>query len=166
MGDYKKSQERYNRTRRGVVKRIYSTQKISSRVRNHPVPVYSISELEEWSLLQENFEGLYQNWVKSNFSKKLKPSIDRDDDDKPYTFSNIQWTTWEINNSKSKKKNYKPVVQLDKQGNFESDYVSISEAERVTKISNGNISFVCKNKRKTAGGFIWKYKKDYENFSN
>ncbi len=32
------------------------------------------------------------------------------------------------------------------------------EAERKTGINDGNIASVCKEKRKTAGGYIWKYK--------
>ena len=34
---------------------------------------------------------------------------------------------------------------------------SLAEAERVTKVKNGNISTVCNGKRKTAGGYHWRY---------
>ena len=36
-------------------------------------------------------------------------------------------------------------------------FESISDAERKTGISKGNISQVCRGKRKTAGGFHWRY---------
>lgn len=47
----------------------------------------------------------------------------------------------------------KPIVQLDLNNNFISEYTSISEAEQITHIDNRAISAVCKNKRKTTGGF-------------
>lgn len=36
-------------------------------------------------------------------------------------------------------------------------YPSIKEAERITGINNSNISQVCQGKRKSAGGYQWKY---------
>jgi hypothetical protein len=47
------------------------------------------------------------------------------------------------------------VTQLDLNGNIIKQYNSITEAERDTGISH--ISGVCRGKRKTAGGFKWKY---------
>ena len=56
----------------------------------------------------------------------------------------------------------KPVVQLDINNNLIAEYQSISEAEECTNIDNRAISAVCKNKRKTTGGFRWMYKNDYD----
>ena len=56
----------------------------------------------------------------------------------------------------------RPIVQLDKDGNLISEYQSITEAEKFTYVDNRAISAVCKNKRKTTGGFKWMYKEDYE----
>ncbi len=36
------------------------------------------------------------------------------------------------------------------------------EAEKITGISHSNIVAVCNGRRKTAGGFIWKYELDVE----
>jgi group I intron endonuclease len=52
----------------------------------------------------------------------------------------------------------KSVIQYDKNMNFISEYLSIRDAERKTNINRSNISKCCKNKVKSAGGFIWKYK--------
>lgn len=38
--------------------------------------------------------------------------------------------------------------------------ISLEEAEKITGISHSNIVAVCNGRRKTAGGFIWKYKLD------
>ena len=54
------------------------------------------------------------------------------------------------------------VIQLDLDGNFISEWNSLSEADRKTGTSFKNISLCCLNKRKTAGGFKWMYKEDYE----
>ena len=59
-------------------------------------------------------------------------------------------------------KRIKPVVQLDKDGSFINEYGSISEAEKETGIDNRFISTVCKDRRRTAHGFHWMYKEDYE----
>ena len=50
-----------------------------------------------------------------------------------------------------------PVLQYSKSGEFIAEYPSTKEAERRTRCSHGNISSCCKGKRKSAGGFIWKY---------
>lgn len=39
-------------------------------------------------------------------------------------------------------------------------YATISEASRVCGINRTNISLACRDERKTAGGYIWKYAKD------
>ena len=54
------------------------------------------------------------------------------------------------------------VIQLDLDDNFISEWNSLSEADRKTGTSFKNISLCCLNKRKTAGGFKWMYKEDYE----
>lgn len=55
-----------------------------------------------------------------------------------------------------------PIIQLDLNGNFITEFISIREAERITKIHSSTISRVCKNERKSAGNYLWKYKKDYD----
>lgn len=50
----------------------------------------------------------------------------------------------------------KPVLQFSKNGSFIKEFPSLVEATRQTGCIH--IGKVCKNKRKTAGGFIWKYK--------
>ena len=52
----------------------------------------------------------------------------------------------------------KSILQFSKYGEFIAEYPSFMEAERKTGISNSSICQCCKGKRKSAGGFIWKYK--------
>ena len=52
----------------------------------------------------------------------------------------------------------KSILQFSKYGEFIAEYPSFMEAERKTGISNSSICQCCKGKRKSAGGYIWKYK--------
>jgi len=52
----------------------------------------------------------------------------------------------------------KPVLQFDKDMNFIKEYESIKVAGENTKTDKGDISKVCNNKQKSAGGWIWKLK--------
>lgn len=54
--------------------------------------------------------------------------------------------------------NQKKVIQMDKLSNFIAEYASITQAQIATGVNGGNISSVCNNKLKSAGGFQWKYK--------
>ena len=52
----------------------------------------------------------------------------------------------------------KAILQYDKNEIFIAEYISQLEAKRKTGISNKNISLACNGYKKTAGGFIWKFK--------
>ena len=56
-----------------------------------------------------------------------------------------------------KQKNKKSILQYDKENNLIKQWDSFHEITKFTKIHFQNILKVCKNKRKTAGGYIWKY---------
>lgn len=81
--------------------------------------------------------------------------------------TNLRWCTFKENccfpiaienkrNSALARKG-KPVIQYDLDGNVIARFRGQNEAGRLTGISGANISQVCNNKRKTAGGFIWRY---------
>ena len=81
--------------------------------------------------------------------------------------SNLRWCTFQENctfplaienkvNSAIKRQG-KPVIQFDLDGKEIARYRGQNEAGRLTGISGANISQVCNHKRKTAGGFIWRY---------
>jgi hypothetical protein len=50
------------------------------------------------------------------------------------------------------------IICYDTKGLIVKEYDSILGAEKETGIPNTNITKVCKGKRKSAGGYIWKYK--------
>ena len=50
------------------------------------------------------------------------------------------------------------ILQFSKDGELIAEYSSIHEAERQTGCNNCSICNCCKGNRKSAGGFIWRYK--------
>lgn len=54
-------------------------------------------------------------------------------------------------------KEYKQIGQYDKQGNLINQFPTPTEASRATGIHNGDIIAVCKGRRITAGGYLWRY---------
>ena len=156
----------YYNSKNGLITIIYLNQKGKSKKRGYALPSYTKMELVKWWFSQHLFHELYTNWINSGYKKGLKPSIDRKDDYKSYTFDNITLTTWDENNKKGHRdrkngvnnKDSKAVLQYDKQGNFIKEYYSISQASRDTFTDKSHIGHVCRGEMKTSGGFIWKYK--------
>lgn len=54
--------------------------------------------------------------------------------------------------------NNKPVLQYDLKGCFIKEYISAKEAFNATGVNFKLISLVCNGKRKSSGGYIWKFK--------
>lgn len=52
---------------------------------------------------------------------------------------------------------YRPVVAYDKEGNLICEYGSLKDADQSTGVDFRNIQACCKGRKKTAGGFVWKY---------
>lgn len=55
-------------------------------------------------------------------------------------------------------KTCKKVQQLDLNNNLLNEFISVGEATRITNICH--IAEACRSERKTAGGYIWKYKEE------
>ena len=53
--------------------------------------------------------------------------------------------------------NYKRVLQYSKSGDLINEWESIGSAAKALYIAYTHISDVCRYKRKSAGGFIWRY---------
>lgn len=160
-----RSPESYDRTEKGVVRVIYKTQVRNSKARKMELPNYTKQELKEW-LYENNFKSLYDKWVSSDFDKSKKPSVDRLDDFKPYSFDNIRLVTWDENRAHQNQdilnatgtsgRCCKAVIQHDRYGNVLAEYHSYSFAKRTVGYSfekclkNGTPS--------KKDGTYWRYK--------
>ncbi len=157
----------YLKTKEGVSTALYSAQRVNSKLRGYSLPDYSKDEFSKWLFNQVNFKTLFKEWEMSGYEKYYKPSVDRIDNYKSYTFDNIQLMTWREHLEKTSSdiyhgintKTLRAVISIDDKG-CETEYFSMSEAERQTGISSTNIFQVCSNQKyhHSAGGYKWKFK--------
>lgn len=158
-----------SRTVSGLVEKIYSSQKSTSKKRGHNAPEYSLEELKQWFTKQPNFTVMYDTWVASDYNTKLVPTVDRLDTEEGYSMDNIQLLTFKDNSERHfeslrtgelihKGTPHKPVIQTDLKGVFIAEYCSTKEAARQLGIKSSNISRVCNGTRKKTNGFIFKFK--------
>ena len=81
------------------------------------------------------------------------PEVDHIDNDKNHNYvNNLQWITRKDNVRKSKNM---PILQYDLDGNFIREWECAAD---VGHIVSKNIYECLKGRRKTAYGYIWKYK--------
>lgn len=66
---------------------------------------------------------------------------------------------------KMAKMNKLQIVQLSINGEYIRSFNGIKEASKEVKTSDSNISCVLKGRTKTAGGYKWVYKEDYDKYS-
>ena len=81
------------------------------------------------------------------------PEVDHIDNDKTHNYvNNLQWLSHKDNSRKSKNK---PILQFDLNGNFIREWECTADVGNEVK---GHICDCLKGNRKTAYGYIWKYK--------
>jgi len=155
------------KTKEGLLGNIYSCQITTSKARGYPKPEYTREEFIKAISDMPLFDKLFNAWETSGFLKPLRPSIDRNNDNIPYTKNNIALMTWEENRKKSyidikegrNNKKSVAILQFTKEGKYIQEFYSISEAARRIGLNqSSSISECLKGKNKTAGGYVWKRK--------
>ena len=154
-----------SRTIDGLVTSIYAKQRYRSNKKGWDLPDYSKEDFYAWVTSQQEFVKLYTNWVDSNYDTDKIPSVDRKDDNNPYTINNIQLMTWESNNKKGREdrvsganvKGSKPIYQYTLEGTFVKKFGSTSIAAREYNTSPQNLRACATGKNTHAVNFIWKF---------
>lgn len=155
------------RTQKGVITRIYTSQRHASVKRGHPKPNYTKEELTKW-LYANGYLALYDAWVDSGYDRWAKPSCDRLDDTKGYSFDNIQLLTWRGNLRKATVQRTqgvgpyagqcKAVTRISSCGE-RTHYATIQQAADANSANRGNIGLCCNDHRGTADGYRWEFTK-------
>ena len=92
----------------------------------------------------------------------------KDEDKTNNRVDNLEWCSFYYNLlygtrlERIAKKNNKPILQFDLNGNFIKEYESITQASKELNIKLDYISSCCLGRRKTSKGYIFKFKNDKE----
>lgn len=170
----KKYNQDYSKSHKGLIKRIYKHQIRNCKERQHPLPNYTEEELLAWYIADNKHLQLHQTWLDSGCDKELTPSIDRLDNNRSYTFDNIEVVTWKENciraqqqirdntlsNSGLLNNGHTAVVQYNLSGDRIAEFISLAEAQRTTGIDHRGISECCRKARTTFHGYVWRYLAD------
>lgn len=167
--------EAYYHSKEGKLAHSFQQQKQRCIKKGWAPPSYTQEELIAWGMSQSIYHLIFEAWESSQYQKELSPSIDRLDDYKSYSLTNIQITTWRDNNTKGYRsrilgentKNSLAVDQLDNEGVFIQRFHSVNHAARTVGCDDSHIGAVCrglpvkKGGRTSiplsAGGFKWRY---------
>lgn len=92
--------KKYERTPKGKLMRLYrNMQSRINGVQKSKAHLYagksllSKEEFYDWAESNPDWLKLYSDWVKSDFDRKLAPTVDRIDSSKGYELSNMRWLT-------------------------------------------------------------------------
>ncbi len=156
----------YERTKQGMCYRLFYHQVKNSKTRGHILPSYTKEELYTWITSQSAFSSLYQAWVDSNYTSDFKPSCDRLDNSKGYSFDNLELVTWKVNKERAYTDTtkgtlgtcQKPVYQYSLDGTFLARFISVNAASASSNTFDyRNIAACCRGELPTAYKYYWSF---------
>lgn len=145
----------YKKSIKGVLCLMYHSQK------SRNVVEYSRVDFVNRFISDKRFIRLYNEWVKGGFKKPMKPSIDRINFKKGYSFDNVCVKTWEENRYKQRMESVlsrgKPVEAI-----LDGTVVATYKSQRIAADTLGcfqsAISRCCRGLQQEVGGYKWRYR--------
>lgn len=150
---YQKIQMSYNINLGGEGSESMSSetkQKISQTLKNHPV-----SEETRAKISKKVSGKRHGNWGKP-LSPETRARIGKANSGEKNGMFNHKFTEEEI--ARKRLTNVKPILQYSKDGEFIREWISAQEVGRILGVYSKSISKCCLGQRKTALGYVWKYK--------
>jgi group I intron endonuclease len=150
---YQKIQMSYNLNLGGEGSESMSSetkQKISQTLKNHPVSEETRAKISRKVSKHNN-----PNWGKP-LSLETKALIGKANSGERNGMFNHKFTEEEI--ARRRLTNVKPILQYSKDGKFIREWISAQEVGRTLGVYSRSISKCCLGQRKTALGYVWKYK--------
>ena len=141
----------------GLACSIYSNQKLKSKQRNHHHPKYSKIEFFNWMINQDNYSILMINWRLNGYKSELRPSADRIDNNKGYSFNNINLVTWEENNKNGRLSHRKKLTGVCIKTGDIIKFDSPKTASKELRIDYSSIKNNCNGYSSSSGGYKWSY---------
>jgi len=153
----RKNVTKWRKTKRGLVTNLYHKMKERGCVE------FKLEFLHEFAECKK-FDRLFEEWVKNNYNKQFKPSIDRISNKGIYAKKNIQWLTWAENRYKQtmERRSRNGAVLMMLGNKVVERFKSQREAVMKTGLSQSNMSSCLNGKRETCGGYKWKYHENPE----
>lgn len=157
--------KKYRKTPKGVLTNMYNKHKYRNKKKGFGDIGYSLKWFQDRFLGDKTYKRLFNEWVKSNYSKAKKPTIDRIDCKKGYEKDNIHLLPWCENRFKQsmERRSRKGCVLQKLNGRVVRVWNSQREAWKKLNIQQSMLSLALNGKCKTAYGFEWEYGNIHEN---
>ncbi|APC44457.1 endonuclease VII [Pseudoalteromonas phage PH357] len=160
----KKVGNTYDYSYKGVIRVLYKTMKRHQKLRPHNEDVLPFNKDAFKIWLEDNgFQEKYEDWVISGYEKNVKPSVDRLDDYKGYSFDNMRLVTWKDNHNhqandilEGKSRSGERCHTIGKyttEGELIETYISYQHVRRELGYC---VHYSVKNCSSCKGGFMWK----------
>lgn len=152
----------YDFTFKGVIRVLYKTMKRHQELRGHGELPFTKKGFKGWAL-DNDYQELYTTWKNKGYLKEDKPSVDRLDDFKGYSFTNMRLVTW-VENKQHQASDIltgegtsgtrcHKLQKLDNKGCILDTYTSYQEVRRLEGYC---VHYALKNNLKCKKGFYWK----------
>lgn len=106
-------------------------------------------------------EGNRRRWQREEEHQKISAGLEKYYKNNPERKEEIKKERKQFFAEHPEKKTTRAVDQITIDGIYVKTWLSMTEAEGELGISLKNISAVCRGQRKTAGGYVWRYKDEH-----